>query len=55
MFLDIPTAATLAGYSKRQFERIIGVENIPVVRIGRKHFILGRDFRNWEERRKKTA
>ena len=48
MFLDIPTAAGLAGFSLRHFRRIIEDDGIPVVQIGRKFFILGRDFRNWK-------
>jgi len=48
MFLDIPTAAEMAGFSIRHFRRIIEEDNIPIVQIGRKFFILGRDFTNWE-------
>jgi hypothetical protein len=48
MFLDIPTAAEMAGFSIRHFRRIIEEDNIPIVQIGRKFFILGRDFANWE-------
>jgi hypothetical protein len=48
MFLDIPTAAELAGFSIRHFRRIIEEDNIPIVQIGRKFFILGRDFTSWE-------
>jgi hypothetical protein len=57
MFLDIPTAAELAGFSIRHFRRIIEEDNIPIVQIGRKFFILGRDFANWEQnkRDKKSA
>jgi len=40
-FWDIPSAAVQAGYSSRHFRRIIEEEGIPVMRIGRKHFILG--------------
>lgn len=49
MFLDIPTAASLAGFSIRHFRRIIEDEKIPTMRIGRKFFILGSDFHNWKE------
>jgi hypothetical protein len=52
MFLDIPTAAELAGFSIRHFRRIIEEDNIPIVQIGRKFFILGRDFSNWESSKK---
>ena len=48
MFLDIPTAAELAGFSIRHFRRIIEEDSIPIVQIGRKFFILGRDFSSWE-------
>ena len=52
MFLDIPTAAELAGFSIRHFRRIIEEDRIPIVQIGRKFFILGRDFTSWESSRK---
>jgi len=48
MFLDIPTAAEMAGFSIRHFRRIIEEDGIPIVQIGRKFFILGRDFQSWE-------
>jgi hypothetical protein len=46
-FWDIPSAANQAGYSSRHFRRIIEEQGIPVMRIGRKFFILGRDLENW--------
>jgi hypothetical protein len=52
MFLDIPTAAGMAGFSLRHFRRIIEEDRIPIVQIGRKFFILGRDFASWESNRK---
>ena len=52
MFLDIPTAAELAGFSIRHFRRIIEEDRIPIVQIGRKFFILGRDFSSWESSKK---
>jgi hypothetical protein len=52
MFLDIPTAAELAGFSIRHFRRIIEEDRIPIVQIGRKFFILGRDFTSWETSKK---
>jgi hypothetical protein len=57
MFLDIPTAAELAGFSIRHFRRIIEEDQIPIVQIGRKFFILGRDFSSWEssKRGKRTS
>jgi len=47
-FWDIPSAANQAGYSSRHFRRIIEEDGIPVMQIGRKFFILGRDFENWQ-------
>ena len=57
MFLDIPTAAEMAGFSIRHFRRIIEEDRIPIVQIGRKFFILGRDFKSWEssKRAKQTV
>ena len=52
MFLDITTAAGMAGFSLRHFRRIIEEDRIPIVQIGRKFFILGRDFTSWETGRK---
>lgn len=46
-FLDIPTAASEAGYSPRHFRRIIEEEGIPILQIGRKFFIVSRDFEAW--------
>ena len=48
MFLDIPTAAGMAGFSIRHFRRIIEEDRIPIMQIGRKFFILSRDFNSWE-------
>ena len=48
MFLDIPNAAELAGFSVRHFRRIIEDERIRIVQIGRKFFILGTDFERWQ-------
>jgi hypothetical protein len=52
MFLDIPAAAGLAGLSLRQFRRAIENDRIPVIEIGRKFFILSRDFEQWETLRR---
>ena len=52
MFLDIPTAADMAGFSIRHFRRIMEEDRIPIVQIGRKFFILGREFLNWESNKK---
>jgi excisionase family DNA binding protein len=47
MFLDIPNAAEIAGFSVRHFRRIIDEERIRIVQIGRKFFIMGEDFERW--------
>ena len=52
MFLDIPNAAGLAGFSVRHFRRIIEEEQIRIVQIGRKFFILGADFERWQASKK---
>ena len=52
MFLDIPNAAAIAGFSVRHFRRIIEDESIRIVQIGRKFFIMGADFERWQEERK---
>ena len=55
-FLDIPNAAGIAGFSVRHFRRIIEDEQIRIVQIGRKFFILGADFERWQsEKRMKLA
>ncbi|OGE91709.1 MAG: hypothetical protein A3F44_01565 [Candidatus Doudnabacteria bacterium RIFCSPHIGHO2_12_FULL_47_25] len=54
-FLDIPTAAELAGFSIRHFRRIMDDDKIPIMQIGHKFFILGRDFNNWEASKKSTS
>src|SRR5438094_9430041 len=51
-FLDIPNAAELAGFSVRHFRRIIEEEQIRIVQIGRKFFILGADFERWQATKK---
>ena len=50
-FLDIPTAAEFAGFSPRHFRRIIEEYRIPVMQIGRKMFIVTRDFEAWKSTR----
>jgi len=52
MFLDIPNAAGMAGFSPRHFRRIIEENRIRVVQIGRKFFILGADFERWQSESK---
>lgn len=55
MFLDIPTAAEMAGFSIRHFRRIIEEDCIPVMQIGRKFFILGTEFTKWESARRRVS
>ena len=50
-FLDIPSAAYEAGYSSRHFRRIIEEDQIPVMQIGRKYFIVLRDLEAWKSTR----
>jgi hypothetical protein len=52
LFLDIPNAAALAGFSVRHFRRIIEDESIRIVQIGRKFFIMGADFERWQAGKK---
>jgi hypothetical protein len=47
-FLDLPTAAYEAGYSIRHFRKIIEEDGIPVLHIGRKLFIVSREFEAWK-------
>ena len=53
-FLDIPNAAQMAGFSVRHFRRIVEVEGIRIVQIGRKFFILGADFERWQQASKRA-
>lgn len=55
MFLDIPNAAGLAGFSVRHFRRIIEEERFRIVQIGRKFFILGSEFERWQQTRRAKA
>ena len=55
MFLDIPNAAGLAGFSVRHFRRIIEEQQIKIVQIGRKFFILGADFERWQSTNRRKA
>ncbi len=50
-YLDIPTAAFQAGYSPRHFRRIIEEDRIPVMKIGRKFFIVANDLEVWKSTR----
>ena len=55
MFLDIPNAAELAGFSVRHFRRIIEEERIRIMQIGRKFFILFADFERWQATNRRKA
>ena len=48
-FLDVPTAARVAGFSIRHFRRIIEEDEIPIMQIGRKFFIVAANFELWRE------
>jgi hypothetical protein len=50
-FWNIPSAASHAGYSARQFRRIIEKDQIPVMQIGHRFFILNADFVKWSSTR----
>ena len=47
-YVGIPKAAELAGVSVRQIVRRIEKDQIPVVQIGRRIFIMGKDFDAWK-------
>ena len=47
--LDIPTAAYEAGYTLRDFRRIIREDSIPVREMGGKLFVPAVDFEAWKE------
>ena len=49
--LDIPTAAEFAGYSLRDFRKIIEEDHIPVLRIGSKQFVSARTLEGWKATR----
>jgi hypothetical protein len=55
IFLEIPNAAEIAGFSVRHFRRIIDEEQIPIVQIGRKFFIMGKDFERWQLTNRRKA
>jgi hypothetical protein len=47
-FLDVSTAARMAGFSIRHFRRIIEEDEIPIMQIGRKFFIVATKFAEWK-------
>jgi hypothetical protein len=50
-YLDIPSAAHEAGYSLKDFRKIIKEDHIPVTQIGEKSFIAASDYKEWESTR----
>jgi hypothetical protein len=50
-FLDIPSAAYQAGYTTRDFRRIIREDRIPVVKIGQKDFVPAAALALWSSTR----
>jgi hypothetical protein len=52
--VDIPSAAYRAGYSVRDFRRIIKEDHIPVVKIGRKEFITASALELWNSTRREA-
>jgi hypothetical protein len=48
-FLDVSTAARMAGFSIRHFRRIIEEDEIPIMQIGRKFFIVAANFEAWKQ------
>ena len=51
--MTIATAAAAAGFSVRHFRRLIEDDHIPVMRTGRRNFILSKDFEKWEAKKGK--
>jgi hypothetical protein len=47
--LDITSAAYEAGYNPRLFRKIIEEDEIPMLQIGQKFFILSKDLEAWKE------
>jgi hypothetical protein len=50
VFLDIPNAAEIAGFSARHFRRIITEQRFRVIQIGPKFFILADEFKRWQKK-----
>jgi hypothetical protein len=51
---DIPSAAYQAGYTTRDFRRIIQEDRIPVVKIGRKDYITATALERWNSTRREA-
>jgi len=52
--VDIPSAAYQAGYTVRDFRRIIKEDHIPVVKIGQKEFISASALALWNSTRREA-
>lgn len=50
IWMDLQTAAEEMGISLRQFRRIAEEENLPIIQINRKLFILRKNFEEWQRR-----
>ncbi|PYS54225.1 MAG: hypothetical protein DMG13_09155 [Acidobacteria bacterium] len=48
-FLDMQSAAYLAGFSPRHFRKVIEEDHIPVTHVGNKLFIVAEDLEEWKE------
>lgn len=46
IFTDIPKAARFKGISVRHFRRLLEDENVPIIEINRKYFLLIKDIEN---------
>ena len=42
-------SSRLAGFSIRHFRRIIEEDDIPIMQVGRKYFIVASNFEAWKE------
>lgn len=51
-FLSLEAAADLSGFSVRHFKRI-SLEELPIVRIGKRHLILRADLEAWLKSQRK--
>jgi hypothetical protein len=51
---DIPSAAYQAGYTTRDFRRIIQEDRIPVLKIGRKDYITATALERWNSTRREA-
>jgi hypothetical protein len=50
-FVELRTAAEIAGVSTRHYRRIVASESIQVIRLGRKAVLLTEDVQKLEQRR----